>query len=131
MCLLKKENWFMWLIINVISMGFGIIGLFCLMDCVRQDAWYMKWYYWLLAFCFFFFPFSIMIIVFLIEMMCEVASKLDLPGKEIYLTPYIWLILLIIPFIGWIGFTILGLYLEIGILYQLSKGKAEKYIIKL
>ena len=128
MKLLKKENWFMWLIINMASYGFGTIALAVILDCFEEDAWYMKWYYWFLAFCFFFFPFFIMLLVFIVTMTCKVAAKLALPGKEIYLTPYIWLLLMIIPFIGWLGLIFLSFYLEIGILVCLARGKAEKYI---
>ena len=128
MKLLKRENWFMWLIINVASYGFGGIALAAILDCFDEDAWYFKWYYWLFAFCCFFFPFFIMLLVFLVEMTCRTAAKLELPGKEIYLTPYIWLLFIIIPFIGWLGFILLILYLEIGILVCLARGNAEKYI---
>ena len=128
MKLLKKENWFMWLIINMARYGFGTIALAVVLDCFEEDAWYMKWYYWFLAFCFFFFPFFIMLLVFIVTMTCKVAAKLDLPGKEIYLTPYIWLLLMIVPFIGWLGLIFLSFYLEIGILVCLARGKGEKYI---
>ena len=67
-------------------------------------------------------------IVFTIDMTIQVAAKLELPGKEIYLSPFIWLLCLIIPFLGWIALVVLGFYLEIGILVMIAHGKAEQSI---
>ena len=69
-----------------------------------------------------------MISVFSIEILSKTAAKLEVKGSEYYLSPYIWIILLVIPFIGWIAFIALILYLNIAILVNLYKGKGEKYI---
>ena len=55
-------------------------------------------------------------------------AKLDVKGHEYYLSPYVWIILLIIPVVGWIAFVALLLYLNIAILVNLYKGHGEKYI---
>ena len=65
---------------------------------------------------------------FTLEILCKTAVKLDVKGSEYYLSPYIWIILIIIPFIGWIAFIALTLYLEIAILVKLHSGNGEKYI---
>lgn len=128
MNLLKKKNWFIWLLLTFISGGSGTIALAVLLDCIEEDAWYMNWKYWLIGVLLFMFPAAIMTSVFSIQMTCLVAGKLDVPGKELYLGPYIWLIMLIVPIIGWIGFILFLLYLQIAILYYLYKGEGEKYI---
>ena len=69
-----------------------------------------------------------MITAFTLEILCKTAAKLDVKGSEYYLSPYIWIILIIIPFIGWIAFVALMLYLEIAILVKLHAGNGEKYV---
>jgi len=127
MKLLKKENWWIWLLLFLFSEGASFIVLGALLDVFDKKAWYAKFKYWLIGLIFII-PFAIMISVFSIEILCKSAAKLDVKGSEYYLSPYIWIILLIIPFIGWIIFVILILYLNISILVNLYKGKGEKYI---
>ena len=98
-----------------------------LLDVFDKNAWYAKLKYWIIGLILII-PFSVMISVFSIEILCKTASKLDVKGSEYYLSPYIWIILLVIPFIGWIAFMVLLLYLNISIIINLHKGKAEKYI---
>lgn len=69
-----------------------------------------------------------MITIFMIQIMCLVASKLEIPGKEIYLSPYVWIMAIIIPFIGWICLIAMLIYLQIWIIIYLYKGKGEKFI---
>ncbi len=69
-----------------------------------------------------------MLSIFTIQILCQTAAKLDVQGKEIYLSPYLWLLACIIPFIGWACIAIGLIYLEIAILIALYQGKAEKYI---
>lgn len=126
--LLKRENWWIWLLLLLFSSGSSIIALSALLNLFDKDAWYAKWYYWVIGLLLFVFPFFIMISVFYIEMTCKVAYKLNIKGSEYYLSPYIWLILIIIPFIGWLGFIVFFLYLNIAILLNLYKGYGEKYI---
>ena len=101
MQVLKKENWWIWLLLLLFSGGSSYIVLGALLDVYNKTAWYTKWYIWVLGFLFIL-PFSIMVIIFNIDITTQVAAKLKLKGNEFYLSPYIWLILFIIPIIGWI-----------------------------
>ena len=69
-----------------------------------------------------------MLCIFSIQILSLVAAKLDVNGKEIYLSPYIWILGLIIPIIGWVAIFALIIYLEIGVIVRLYKGAGEKYI---
>ena len=93
-----------------------------------KDAWYAKWQNWALAFICLIFPFFIMISVFILQISANVAAKLEVPGKEIYLSPYIWLILCIIPIFGWILLSVMIIYIQIWSLVMLYRGYGEKYI---
>lgn len=70
----------------------------------------------------------VLILVFTIQILCKTSAKLNVQGKEIYLSPYIWLLCIIIPIIGWIVFIVLVLYLEIFNIVMLYKGEGEKFI---
>lgn len=128
MNILKKENWWVWLLLLLFSEGTAVLVLGALLDCFNKEAWYAKWYIWLIGLLLFIFPFAVMVTVLLIQMTSLAAAKLDVQGKEFYLSPYIWIILVIIPIIGWICLGLLFLYLNIGILVQLYNGAGEKYI---
>ena len=125
MKLLKKENWWIWLLVAIFSSGAGYISLAALLDVFDENAWYTKWQNLLLVLILFIFPITIMAIIFILQMTCLVAAKLEVPGKEIYLSPYIWILCLIIPIIGWVFLCVMALYLEIWILVMLSRGKGE------
>jgi hypothetical protein len=127
MKLLKKENWWIWLLLFIFSDGTSTIALGALLDVFDKNAWYAKWKNWLIGLLLIL-PITIMIVAFNIEITSKTAAKLEVKGSEYYLSPYIWIILLIIPFVGWIVFVILYLYLTIAILVNLYKGRAEKYI---
>lgn len=127
MKLLKKENWWIWLLLFIFSEGTSTIVLGALLDVFDKKAWYAKWKNWLIGLLLII-PITIMITAFNIEITSKTAAKLEVKGSEYYLSPYIWLILIIIPFIGWIAFAVLYLYLSIAIIVNLYKGKAEKYI---
>lgn len=128
MHLLKKENWWMWLLLGLFSSGSSTMVLAALLDCFDKDAWYANYKNWLIGFLCFILPGVIMIYVFYIESLTQVAAKLEVPGKEIYLSPYIWLLCLIMPVIGWIIFAVMFIYLHIWTLVSLYRGNAEKYI---
>lgn len=127
MKLLRKENWWIWLLLLLFSSGASPIVLAALLDLLKKDAWYAKWYYWVIGLVLII-PFPVMIYVLYIELTCKTAAKLEVKGSEYYLSPYIWIIMIIIPFIGWIVFVVLYLYLNIAILINLKNGKGEKYI---
>ena len=124
MKLLKKENWWVWLLVLLFGGGTGIIALGALLDTLKKDSWYTKWWIWVLGIL----AFNMAPIVFCLQITSLVAAKLDVKGKEYYLSPYIWIIMLIIPILGWVAFVGLVLYLNIAILVNLYKGNGEKYI---
>ena len=127
MKILKKENWWVWLLLLLFSQGSSTFVLGALLDVYDKNAWYTKWYIWVIGLVLII-PFGVMITTFTLEILSKIAYKLDVKGSEYYLSPYIWIILIIIPFIGWIAFAILMLYLEIAILVKLYAGNGEKYI---
>lgn len=127
MKLLKRENWWIWLLLFIFSDATSTIALGALLDVFEKDSWYAKWKNWLIG-GILIFPIMIMVMAFNIEITSKVAAKLGVKGSELYLSPYIWLILIIIPFLGWILFVALILYLNISILVKLYKGEGEKYI---
>lgn len=126
--LLKKKYWWMWLVLFLAMGSFDKLFLSYLLGNYEEDAWYMKGRYWIIGILFFFFPFMVMLGVFLVDMTSKAAAKLEVPGKEIYLSPFIWLLCLIVPVIGWIAFIVLLFYLDIAILVELALGKGEKYL---
>ncbi len=65
---------------------------------------------------------EIILVIFQIQIVCEVNAKLGTPGSEIYLSPYIWILGLIIPIIGWIMLIVMVFYLQIWYLVMLYRG---------
>ena len=127
MKILKKENWWIWLLLFLFSEGTSNLVLGALLDVYDKKAWYTKWYIWVIGLLLII-PFGVMITAFTLEILSKTAAKLEVKGSEYYLSPYVWIILIIIPFIGWIVFVVLMLYLEIAILVKLHAGNGEKYI---
>ena len=128
MKILKQENWWVWLLLFLFSGGSSNLVLGALLDVFNKNAWYAKPKNWLLGLICFVFPFFIMIGIFQIQILCMTNAKLETPGKELYLSPYIWLVLLIIPVIGWILLTLMIIYLEIWPIVMLYRASGEKYI---
>lgn len=128
MNILKKENWWIWLILMFLAQGASTIVLGALLDVYKRDAWYTKWQYWVMGILFFLFPFLIMIAIFMTQILVLTAAKLNVPGKEIYLSPYIWILCLIVPIIGWIMIPVMYIYLQIWSVIKLSEGEGEQYI---
>ncbi len=69
---------------------------------------------------------SFALTVFQIQILTQVNAKLKTPGSEIYLSPYIWILGLIVPIIGWIILLVMYLYLQIWYLVMLYRGGCEK-----
>ncbi len=126
--LLKRSKWWLWLILCFATSGLCLFFLADILGEVEEDAWYMQGRYWLLGLLCFVFPFIIMLVVFAIQMACLVAAKLEVPLKEVYLSPFIWILFLIVPIIGWILFPLFILYLYIAIFVSLAHGEAENFI---
>ena len=128
MKILKRENWWIWLLLTLFSQGASTLVLGALLDVYKKEAWYANWRYWLFGLLCLFFPFMIMVAVFTIQILCETAAKLDIPGHEIYLSHYLWVLAAIIPIIGWACIGVGLIYLEVFSIVNLYYGKAEKYI---
>ena len=128
MNLLERNYGWFWLVLTIVTGGASTISLAAMTNSFDEKAWYMNPKYWVIGAICLIYPFFIMASIFLIQMSCQVASKLDVPGKEIYLSPYIWLLCVIIPVIGWIMLLVMILYIEIWTIVSLYKGKGEKYI---
>lgn len=127
MNILKKENWWIWLLLTLFSSGSSNIVLGALLDVYDKDAWYANKWNWIIALVCFLFPFFIMIGVFTLQITCQSAAKLGVKGSEYYLSPYVWLLLVIVPVIGWTLLLVLVLYLEIWTLVALHDGAGNKY----
>ena len=123
----KKYGWF-WLLLTFATGGASTFALAALTDSFDEKAWYMNWKYWIIGLLCLVYPFFIMLSIFNIQMACKIAAKLDVPGKEIYLSPYIWILCIIIPVIGWVLLIVMLLYIEIWTIVSLYKGNGEKYI---
>ena len=128
MKILKQENWWIWLILLIFSQGSSPFVLGALLDVYDKNAWYAKWYYWVIGLVCLIFPAIIMVYVFMIQIICQTAAKLNVPGKEIYLTPYTWILCLIVPVIGWILLIVMFIYLQIWTLVMLYRGEGNKYV---
>lgn len=129
MDLLKRENWWVWLILAIFGGGLVyniILGVF--LKSYDENAWYTKWWIWIIGVFAFFLPFLIMLLIFSIQLQVTNAKKLNVEGQEIYGTPYFWILGVIIPIIGWIAIGIMNLYLVIAILIKLNAGEGEKFI---
>lgn len=128
MDLLKRENWWIWLIINVFGQGVGIYILAAFVKAYDKDAWYAKWQYWLIGALCCFFPVAIMFAIFTIQIAVQTAKKLEVPGSEPHGAAYVWILCIIVPIFGWIALAIMQLYLHIYILVSLYRGNGEQYI---
>ena len=128
MSILKKENWWAWLLFGIGTTGISVFFLGALLEVYKKDAWYAKWYYWALGICLFLLPAMIMFFIFYMQTLTSVCKKLNVPGSEIYAYPYAWLLCFIIPVIGWVLFIVLFIYVNIWYLVKLYQGNCEKYI---
>lgn len=126
MDLLKKENWWLCLFLNIITFGVFYLALAKFLDCYENDAWYTKWQYWVFGSLCLIFPAFIMLVIFVIEMNCKVAAKLEVPGSEIYNTPYTWVLCFIVPVLGWTLLIIMNIYIFLWPIAKLAHGYGEK-----
>lgn len=128
MALLKKENWFVDLLLVLITQGSFNLVLGYYLKVYDKKAWYMKWQYWAGAALACIFPLALMLVVFVVQTSCNICEKLNVPGKEIYMNPYVWIICLIVPFIGWSIFIVLLIHITIYPIVMIYYGEGEKYI---
>lgn len=127
MKILKQENWWVWLLLTLFSSGSSNLVLGALLDVYDKNAWYAKKKYWIIGLLCLFFPFTIMMMVLYLQITCQSAAKLGVKGSEYYLSPYVWLLLLIVPIIGWTLLIVLIIYLEIWTLVALYNGAGNKF----
>lgn len=127
MNLLKKEKWWVCLLLTLICQGLFPLILAHHLKVYDEDAWYYDWVYWFVAGVCFLFPLIIMAVIFIIQITCEVAKKLNVPGAEIYATPYSWILCIIVPIIGWSLLIVMYIYIIIWTIVMLAKGKGEEF----
>lgn len=125
MGLLKKENWLVCLILTFLTQGVFIFVLGYFLKVYDKNAWYAKWYYWLIGCLLCFMPIIFMLTIFTIQISIEVSKKLEVPGSNIYSLPYTWILCLIVPIIGWSLFIIMELYITIWPSIMIKQGKGE------
>lgn len=117
---LKRKNFWIYVVLNVVTLGFFTFYIAHKLDLYEDDAWYCHWYYWVLGFLFGIFPGLIMLLVFSIKIGCLVSAKLKVPGDDIYLLPYPWIVSLVVPVLGWTLFIILYFYVHFWYLFSLK-----------
>lgn len=128
MNLLKRENWWICLLLNIVTLGLFTFFIAKKLNVYEKGAWYTNWYYWVLGFFFGILPSLIMFLVFSIQIANGVCEKLEVPGREFYVLPYSWLVCIIIPVLGWSLFIILFIYTHIWYTFCLARGTGEKYL---
>ena len=128
MNLCKKENFWVWIIFYVCLGGFNSLIMGCALNLYDKNKWYANPAVWVISILLLIFPALILFAIFQLQILCESAKKLKVPGEKIYLNPIMWLMGIIIPFIGWGFLTVLIIYINIYIIYQFSQGIAEENI---
>lgn len=109
--MINQRNWWKVLVLNILTLGLYTFAIGKKLN-VYEDCWYKKWYLWVIGFLFGIFPGLVMFLVFYIKIGCEVSKKLNVPYANIYCYPYIWIVLFIVPIIGWIFFIVLNFYVH-------------------
>ena len=117
---LKKDVWPIYLILNVLTLGLFTFYIAYKLDLYDKEAWYSRWYYWVLGFVLGIIPGLVMLLVFSIKIACLVSEKLNVPGKELYTLPDTWLVCAIFPVLGWVLFIILYIYVHIWYVFSLK-----------
>ena len=117
---LKEKNFWIYVVLNVVTFGLFTFYIGYKLHLYDKSAWYYRWYYWVLGFLLGIFPGLIMFLVFSVQIGSLVSAKLDVPGKEIYLPPYVWIVSLIVPILGWTLFIVLYFYVHFWYLFSLK-----------
>lgn len=118
---LKRKDAVIYCVLNLITLGIFNLILAAIFDLYDEQAWYNKWPYWFFSALCLIFPVLVMFIVFIIQMTAKVAKSLDVTGSNIYYNPYSWILCLIIPFVGWVCFIVMFIYLLVFISVNLIR----------
>lgn len=130
MNLLKKRNWFICLLLNTLTFGIFNLVLAGFLNLYSKDVWYKKWQYWFFGGLCLIFPIFILLIVFIVQMICDVADALNVPGSGLYNCPYTWIVCIIVPVVGWILLLVMLIYIMVWSIVMLYQGEGEKYLLK-
>lgn len=117
---LKQKNVGLYLILNILTLGFFTFYIAYKLNLYDKNAWYFRWYYWVLGFMLGIFPGLVMFLVFSIQTGILVSVRLKVPGWEVYSLPYVWIISLIIPIFGWTIFVFLYFYVHFWYLFKIK-----------
>lgn len=128
MNLLEQKNWYLYAILTIFFPGILTFILAGLMDLYEEDAWYTKWYNWAIGGVLFLLPALIMVIIFNIEMQIKICKKLEVKGENIYGYPYLWILCVIVPIIGWASLIVMGIHIYFYPAVMIYEGKGEKYL---
>ena len=127
MSLLKKENRFMCCLLILLTQGIFYFPLAYLMQLLDKDAWYCNYKYWMWGTILFVAPAFVMAFIFLIQITCKVAASLQVPGEELYNSPYVWILCMITPIVGWSLLIVMLLYIEIWPMVMIWQGNLDKF----
>ncbi|MBR3362867.1 MAG: hypothetical protein IKG40_02960 [Bacilli bacterium] len=116
---MKIKHPIVWVILSIITCNISILFLGKKLNVYEKNAWYTKWYYWVLGALFGILPALVMFGIFMIQTNVKICALFDVGGKEIYTLPYVWIAFFIIPIIGWTLFIVLLLYIYIMYLINL------------
>ena len=111
MSILKRDYWFICLLLMILTGGFYAFPLAYALNLYDRKAWYFNKKYWIFGAISLIFPVFIMLLVFYVQILVSVNKKLKTPGKEIYVTPYTWILCIICPVLGWVLLLTMIIYL--------------------
>ena len=125
---LHSKRWFICFLLNLISFGMFTFYIGKKLDVYEKDAWYCNISFWIISFLLGIVPSIFLFIIFSIEIGCKVCKKLSVPFGKYYSYPYIWILFLIIPIIGWSLFIVLYIYVHFWYIFYLKRGYGEVFI---
>ena len=72
---LKEKNFWIYVVLNVVTFGLFTFYIAYKLDLYDKSAWYYRWYYWVLGFLLGIFPGLIMFLVFSVQIGSLVSAK--------------------------------------------------------
>ncbi len=100
------------LMLNIVTLGLYTFYVGAKLEVYEKDAWYQKWYLWVIGFLLGIIPGIVMLLIFYIKVGCLVSEKLNVPMQKYYSYPYVWIFCFIVPILGWSIFTVLNIYVH-------------------